>query len=59
MAAAARRHRIAPSRASFRLNRNEAPDFCFDAFSSREPGSTSLENALEQSIGAGVQRPIP
>src|SRR5438093_814390 len=30
----------------FRLNRNGALSFCFDAFSSREPVSTSLENAL-------------
>ena len=30
----------------FRWNRNGAPDFCFDAFSLREPVSTSLENAL-------------
>ena len=30
----------------FRLNWNGALSFCFDAFSSREPGSTSLENAL-------------
>jgi nitroreductase len=29
----------------------EAPGFCFDAFSSREPASTSLENALERKIG--------
>ncbi|QUS38489.1 hypothetical protein RPMA_06320 [Tardiphaga alba] len=27
--------------------RTEALDSCFDAFSSREPESTSLENALE------------
>src|SRR5216110_3431876 len=31
----------------FRLNRNGALSFCFDAFSSREPVSTSLENALD------------
>src|SRR6185437_6177601 len=30
----------------FRLNRNGALDSCFDAPSSREPVSTSLENAL-------------
>src|SRR5437773_2839251 len=30
----------------FRLNRNGALSLCFDAFSSREPISTSLENAL-------------
>ncbi|AUC95026.1 hypothetical protein CWS35_12840 [Bradyrhizobium sp. SK17] len=30
----------------FRLNRNGALDSCFDAVSSREPVSTSLENAL-------------
>jgi hypothetical protein len=30
----------------FRLNRNGALVSCFDAFSSREPVSTSLENAL-------------
>jgi hypothetical protein len=28
------------------LNQNRAPGFCFDAFSSREPASTSLENAI-------------
>ena len=27
--------------------RTEALDFCFDAFSSREPISTSLENAID------------
>jgi uncharacterized protein YbjQ (UPF0145 family) len=32
----------------FRLNRNGALGFCFDAFSSREPVSTSLENALSR-----------
>src|SRR6185312_1534144 len=32
----------------FRLNRNGALDSCFDAPSSREPVSTSLENALDQ-----------
>ncbi|MGX1318684.1 hypothetical protein AB7M17_002137 [Bradyrhizobium sp. USDA 377] len=31
----------------FRRSRNGAPDSCSDAFSSREPVSTSLENALE------------
>jgi hypothetical protein len=30
----------------FRLNRNGSLGFCFNAFSSREPVSTSLENAL-------------
>ena len=30
----------------FRLNRSGALDSCFDAFSSREPVSYSLENAL-------------
>jgi hypothetical protein len=34
------------ARASVLMNQNEALDFCFDAFSSREPVSTSLENAL-------------
>ncbi|AUC93749.1 hypothetical protein CWS35_05120 [Bradyrhizobium sp. SK17] len=29
-----------------RWNQNGAPGFCLDAFSSREPVSTSLENAL-------------
>src|SRR6202044_3118688 len=32
----------------FRSNRNGALDSCFDAFSSREPVSTSLENALAE-----------
>ncbi|WP_275196402.1 hypothetical protein [Bradyrhizobium sp. CSA207] len=31
----------------FRWNRNGALDYCLDAFSLREPVSTSLENALE------------
>src|SRR5438105_4272340 len=39
-----RRRRLVP--VPFRLNRNGVPDFCFDAFSSREPVATSLENAL-------------
>src|SRR5437667_7721891 len=42
---------IRDARASFRLNRNGALSFCFDAFSSREPVSTSLENALERDNG--------
>jgi hypothetical protein len=33
---------------SFRLNRNGGSGSLFDAFSSREPVSTSLENALNQ-----------
>jgi hypothetical protein len=41
----------------FRLDRNGALSFCFDAFSSREPVPTSLENALRrnknQMIGCG------
>jgi len=36
----------------FRLNRNGALLFCFDAFSSREPVPTSLENALALSRSA-------
>jgi hypothetical protein len=32
----------------FRWNRNGALDSCFDAFSLRQPESTSLENALFQ-----------
>ena len=35
-------------RAPFRFYRNGALDSCFDAFSSREPVSTSLENALAE-----------
>jgi hypothetical protein len=34
------------------LNRNLALSFCFDAFSSREPVSTSLENALDGPRGS-------
>src|SRR5262249_42071031 len=30
----------------FKLNHKRALSFCFDAFSSREPVSTSLENAI-------------
>src|ERR1700719_3902229 len=37
---------LANSRAAFRLNRNGALDSWFDAVSSSQPGSTSLENAL-------------
>jgi hypothetical protein len=33
-------------RIRFELNHERALSFCFDAFSSREPVSTSLENAL-------------
>src|SRR5580692_5429213 len=40
----------------FRWNRNGALDSCFDAFSSREPVTTSLENAL--TAGPGDQ-PAP
>jgi hypothetical protein len=29
------------------LKQDRAPDLCFDAFSSREPVSTSLENAID------------
>ena len=36
----------------FRLNRNGAPASCFDAFSLREPESTSLENALVRTKNA-------
>jgi hypothetical protein len=35
----------------FRLNRNDALDSCIDAFSSGEPVSASLENALEPDEG--------
>jgi O-antigen ligase len=38
----------------FRWNRNGAPVFCFDAFSSREPVPTSLESALASWIGLVV-----
>ena len=38
----------------FRWNRNVALVFCFDAFSSREPVPTSLENALACWIGLVV-----
>src|SRR5947207_14100972 len=38
----------------FRWNRNGALSFCFDAFSSREPVSTSLENALPLAAAAMV-----
>src|SRR5258707_11120901 len=45
----------------FRLNRNGALAPCLDAFSSREPGSTSLENALAEilhvSSWPGLSRP--
>ncbi|MBU6459247.1 MAG: hypothetical protein KGQ48_17190, partial [Bradyrhizobium sp.] len=38
--------RQSPEPFPFRWNRNGAPDSRFDAFSLREPVSTSLENAL-------------
>jgi hypothetical protein len=56
MAAAAQREGFGPLAASLpfnleqfsiRLDRSIALAFCFDAFSSREPVSTSLENALD------------
>jgi hypothetical protein len=37
----------------------EAPDSCVDAFSSREPGSTSLENALAVRGGRDVDALLP
>ena len=43
---AAVRKRFALESFPFRWIRNGALDSCFDAFSSREPVSTSLENAL-------------
>src|SRR6185437_14326263 len=51
----------------FRWNRNGVLDSCFDAFSSREPVSTSLENALNRPFalhrnpraGAGVGPVVP
>ena len=42
------RHLVEPF--PFRLNRNGALVSCFDAFSSREPVSTSLENAPDQKV---------
>src|ERR1700753_1305651 len=45
----------------FRWNRNAALGFCFDAFSPREPVSTSLENALTADFAAddgGEQFPL-
>jgi hypothetical protein len=39
--------------------RTEAPESCFDAFSSREPVSTSLENALKRDeIGMNRHRAL-
>jgi hypothetical protein len=38
------------------LNQNRALAFCFDAFSSREPVPTSLENALVSVAGAILLR---
>ena len=43
------------ARAPFRLNRNGALVSCFDAFSSREPVSTSLENARKPSSVSTIQ----
>ena len=40
----------------FRWNRNGALVFCFDAFSSREPVPTSLENALEHVAASAMAR---
>ena len=50
----------------FRLNRNGALSFCFDAFSSREPVSTpdqvrgrlSLENALKLAMPLRIDQPV-
>jgi hypothetical protein len=39
-------------RVRFELNHDRALSFCFDAFSSREPVPTSLENALAQEKSA-------
>src|SRR5882757_2020534 len=41
----------------FRWNRNGALDSCFNAFSSREPVSTSLENALVIQERPQLERP--
>jgi hypothetical protein len=38
----------------FMLNRNISRFFCYDAFSSREPAPTSLENAMDEPL-----RPVP
>jgi hypothetical protein len=38
----------APEQFSIHLDRSLALAFCFNAFSSREPVSTSLENALDR-----------
>jgi hypothetical protein len=45
--------RMATAFSRFRWDRNEAPDSCFDAFSLREPVSTSLENAKILLSGPG------
>jgi hypothetical protein len=37
----------------------EAPDSCFDAFSSREHVPTSLENALAEFEASSISRAIP
>src|SRR4051812_13359071 len=42
-------------RAPFRLNRNGTLDSSFDAFSCREPVSTSLENALGEGVSYAVK----
>ena len=39
-------------------DQNQAPGFCFDAFSSREPVSTSLENALGSDLVAGFRQRV-
>ena len=41
-----------------RLNRNGALDSCFDAFSSREPAPTSLENALDGALAPVRQNDV-
>jgi hypothetical protein len=38
------------------LNQNRALGFCFDAFSSREPAATSLENAMSRPNSGHIGR---
>src|SRR5260221_11164093 len=40
-------------------DQNRRADSCFDAFSSREPVSTSLENALKRRLGGGPGHHVP
>src|SRR5665213_1923212 len=47
---------VTPGALSVLMNQNRAPVYCFDAFSSREPASTSLENAIFRPLSRQISR---